>query len=152
MPKRYQDFHVQPLAGEWREGSGENLRSVRNPFTDEELVSIRLTNSDDLDKAYRAAEAAQQEWAERVPSERSAVLLRAVSIFDDRKYELIDWLIRAYGSSRLKATVEWGSARAITQEAASMPARAHGHNMASDTPCNENLVYQRPLGVVGVTS
>lgn len=152
MPKRYQDFHVQPLAGEWREGSGENLRSVRNPFTGEELVSIRLANSDDLDKAYRAAEAAQQEWAERAPSERSAVLLRAVSIFDERKDEIIDWLIRESGSTRLKAMVEWGSARAITQEAASMPARAHGYTMASDIPGKENLVYRRPIGVVGVIS
>src|SRR5690554_6576107 len=152
MPKRYQDFHVQPLAGEWREGSGENLRSVRNPFTGEELVSIRLANSDDLDKAYRAAEAAQQEWAERAPSERSAVLLRAVSIFDERKEEIIDWLIRESGSTRLKAMVEWGSARAITQEAASMPARAHGYTMASDIPGKESLVYRRPLGVVGVIS
>src|SRR5690554_5188840 len=152
MPKRYQDFHVQPLAGEWREGSGENLRSVRNPFTGEELVSIRFANSDDLDKAYRAAEAAQQEWAERAPSERSADLLRAVSIFDERKDEIIDWLIRESGSTRLKAMVEWGSARAITQEAASMPARAHGYTMASDIPGKENLVYRRPLGVVGVIS
>lgn len=152
MPKRYQDFHVQPLAGEWREGSGENLRSVLNPFTGEELVSIRLANSEDLDKAYRAAEAAQHEWAARAPSERSAVLLRAVSIFDERKDEIIDWLIRESGSTRLKAMVEWGSARAITQEAASMPARAHGYTMASDIPGKENLVYRRPLGVVGVIS
>lgn len=152
MPKRYQDFHVQPLAGEWREGSGENLRSVLNPFTGEELVSIRLANSEDLDKAYRAAEAAQHEWAARAPSERSAVLLRAVSIFDEHKEEIIDWLIRESGSTRLKAMVEWGSARAITQEAASMPARAHGYTMASDIPGKENLVYRRPLGVVGVIS
>src|SRR5690554_7880358 len=100
MPKRYQDFHVQPLAGEWREGSGENLRSVRNPFTGEELVSLRLANSDDLDKAYRAAEAGQQEWSERAPSERSAVLLRSVSIVEARQAEIIEWLMRKAGKSR----------------------------------------------------
>src|SRR5690554_7545937 len=79
-------------------------------------------------------------------------IFRAVSIFDQRKDEIIDWLIRESGSTRLKAMVEWGSARAITQEAASMPARAHGYTMASDIPGKENLVYRRPLGVVGVIS
>lgn len=33
-----------------------------------------------------------------------------------------------------------------------MPARAHGYTMASDIPGKENLVYRRPLGVVGVIS
>ena len=152
MPSRYQDFHLQPLAGEWREGSSDKLRPVLNPYSGEELVSIRLANSEDLDKAYRMAQATQQEWANRAPSERSGVLLRAVSIFDERKEEIIDWLIRESGSTRLKAMVEWGSARAITQEAASMPARAHGYTMASDIPGKESLVYRRPLGVVGVIS
>ena len=152
MADPYQDFHLQPLAGEWREGSSETTRPVMNPYSGEELVSIRLANSEDLDKAYRKAEAAQQDWANRGPSERSAVLLRAVSIFDERKEEIIDWLIRESGSTRLKAMIEWGSARAITLEAASMPARAHGYTIASDIPGKDNLVYRRPLGVVGVIS
>ena len=152
MPSRYQDFHLQPLAGEWREGSSDKLRPVLNPYSGEELVSIRLANSEDLDKAYCMAQATQQEWANRAPSERASVLLLAVSIFDERKEEIIDWLIRESGSTRLKAMVEWSSARAITQEAASMPARAHGYTMASDIPGKENLVYRRPLGVVGVIS
>ncbi|MCK7544817.1 aldehyde dehydrogenase family protein [Marinobacter bryozoorum] len=152
MADLYQDFHLQPLAGEWREGSSETTRPVMNPYSGEELVSIRLANSDDLDKAYRKAEAAQQAWANRAPSERAAVLLRAVSIFDERKEEIIDWLIRESGSTRLKAMVEWESARGITLESASMPARAHGYTMASDIPGKENLVYRRPLGVVGVIS
>lgn len=152
MPSRYQDFHLQPLAGKWREGSSDKLRPVLNPYSGEELVSIRLANSEDLDKAYCMAQATQQEWANRAPSERASVLLQAVSIFDERKEEIIDWLIRESGSTRLKAMVEWSSARAITQEAASMPARAHGYTMASDIPGKENLVYRRPLGVVGVIS
>lgn len=45
MPSRYQDFHLQPLAGEWREGSSDKLRPVLNPYSGEELVSIRLANS-----------------------------------------------------------------------------------------------------------
>lgn len=75
-----------------------------------------------------------------------------VSILDERKEEIIDWLVRESGSTRLKATIELGLARAITLEAASMPARARGAIMRSDTPGKENFVYRQPLGVVGVIS
>src|SRR5699024_4804614 len=71
---------------------------------------------------------------------------------DERKEEIIDWLIKESGSTRLKANIEWGSARGITLEAASMPARAQGFTANSDIAGKENLVYRQPLGVVGVIS
>ncbi len=152
MAAQYKDWHLQPLGGEWCEGSSETTRAVTNPHSGEELTTIRLATSEDLDIAYRKAEEAQKAWAAQGPSARAAVLYRAVSIFDERKDEIIDWLIRESGSTRLKANVEWGSVRAITLEAASMPGRAHGYTMPSDIPGKDNLVYRRPLGVVGVIS
>lgn len=123
-----------------------------NPYSGETLVTIRAATSADLDAAYQKAAKAQVGWADTPPSERTALLLRVVSIFDKRKDEIIDWLIHEAGSTRLKAMIEWGSARAITLEAASIPGRAHGATMGSDIPGKENLVYRRPLGVVGVIS
>ncbi len=152
MTESYQNFHLQLLAGEWREGSDEDSRPVVNPYSGETLVSIRSANSDDLDATYRKAAKAQPAWADTPPAERAALLQRVVSIFDARKEEIIDWLIRESGSTRLKATIEWGLARGITLEAASMPARAQGATMSSDVPGKENFVYRQPLGVVGVIS
>lgn len=152
MVDRYQDFHLQLLAGEWREGSGEASRSVTNPYSGETLATIRSATSADLDAAYRKAAEAQVEWENTPPSERAALMHRVVAIFDQRKDEIIDWLIREAGSTQLKATIEWGSARAITLEAASMPSRSCGATLGSDIPGKENLVYRRPLGVVGVIS
>ncbi len=152
MSNRYQNFHLQLLAGEWREGSGEKPRPVVDPYSGETLTSIRPATFDDLDAAYKKAAQVQQDWAETPPAERSALILRAVSIFDQRKDEIIDWLIRESGSTRLKAAIEWGSARAITLEAAHMPAKAQGAVMSSNIPGKENFVYRRPLGVVGVIS
>ncbi len=152
MSERYQDFHLQLLAGTWREGSGEESRPVVNPYSGETLTSIRSATADDLDSTYRKAAAAQVAWADTPPAERAALILRVVSIFDERKEEIIDWLIRESGSTRLKATIEWGLARAITLEAASMPTRAQGATMGSDVAGKENLVYRQPVGVVGVIS
>ncbi|TDR51101.1 aldehyde dehydrogenase (NAD+) [Halomonas ventosae] len=152
MSTAYRDFHLQPIAGEWREGGSERRAEVTNPFDGSALLDIRLADRSDLDAAFLAAEKAQAEWAATPPSERSALLQRVVEIFDARKEEIIDWLIRESGSTRLKANVEWGAARGITQEAASMPGRVHGMTLASNVPGKENRVYRKPLGVVGVIS
>lgn len=152
MSHTYNDFHLQPLAGEWRDGSGDESRPVTNPFTGETLVSIRSATAEDLDAAYQSAARAQVEWAQTTPEERASIMLKAVDIFDARKDEIIDWLIREAGSTRLKANIEWGSARGITLEAASMPTRAHGTTMASNIPGKANFVFRKPLGVVGVIS
>lgn len=152
MIQIYQDFHLQLLAGKWREGSGKESQPVVNPYSGETLLSIRSATTDDLDATYLKAAAAQLAWADTAPAERSALMLRVVSIFDERKEEIIDWLIRESGSTRLKAMIEWGNARAITLEAASMPTRAQGAILSSDIPGKENFVYRKPLGVLGVIS
>ena len=152
MSNRYTEFDRQFIAGEWCQGSSQRTAQVSNPFDGSILLSIGMADKEDLDRAFNAAEKAQADWAARGPSERSAVLKRAVEIFDERQEEIIDWLIRESGSTRLKAGIEWGSARGITQEAASMPFRVHGTTQPSDIPGKENRVYREPVGVVGVIS
>ena len=94
----------------------------------------------------------QPQWAALGPSQRAAVLHQAVAIFDRRQEEIVDWIIRESGSTRIKALAEWGAARAITLEAASFPARVHGRIVESDVPGKESRVYRSALGVVGVIS
>lgn len=67
------------------------------------MAEIAQASLDDLDRAFGAAKAAQTEWARVLPSERAAVFLRAVSILDARKEEIIGWIIRESGSTRIKA-------------------------------------------------
>ncbi len=83
------------------------------------------------------------------PGQRFAILHRAVQIFDERREEIIGWIIRESGSTRIKAQIEWGAARSITLESASFPARVHGRILPSNVPGKENRVYREPLGVVG---
>jgi aldehyde dehydrogenase (NAD+) len=148
----YQEMQLLPIAGEWRKGSSGNLLKVTDPFTGETLLEIVQADRDDLDQAYIAAEQAQAAWASMGPGQRSAILLRAVQIFDERREEIVDWIIRESGSTRIKAQIEWGAARGITQESASFPARVHGRILPSNVPGKENRVYREPLGVVGVIS
>lgn len=148
----YRNLELQSIAGQWRNGSAGRMLDVVDPFSDERLLSIAMADGDDLDQAYRAAQQAQIAWAATAPAERGDILLRAVDILDDRKDEIIGWLIREAGSTRIKAEIEWRSTRAITLESASLPGRVHGRILPSDVPGKESRVYRTPLRVIGVIS
>lgn len=148
----YQNLQLQPLAGQWRDGSSGRQLDVIDPFTQASLLKIALADRNDLDAAYRKAREAQAGWSAAAPAARAQVMLDAVKIFDERREEIIDWIIRESGSTRIKAQIEWGAARAITLESASLPNRVHGRIVSSNIPGKESRVYRGPLGVIGVIS
>lgn len=151
-PAAYENLGLQSIAGQWRTGSAGRSMEVTNPFNNEKLLTIELATRDDLDQAYQAARAAQEEWAKTGPAQRAAIMIKAVEIFDQRREEIVNWIIQESGSTRIKAEIEWGAARAITLESASLPSRVHGRIMASNVPGKESRVYREPLGVIGVIS
>lgn len=148
----YNDFHLQYIAGSWQQGKDDSVNTNTNPFNGDTLVEIQQATKDQLDEAYKAANAAQKEWAQKTPAERASLMYNVVNVLDQRQDEIVDWLIKESGSTRIKAMVEFGSARAITLEAASFPNRVHGEIRASNTPGKENFVYREPIGVVAVIS
>lgn len=142
----------QFVGGVWREGRSEKTLTLSNPYTQQALGEIRQASAADVDDAYRAAAEAQKSWAATTPSVRQAVMIRAAQIMDERREEIIDWLVKESGSTILKANIEVSSAQAITMESASFPARSHGRIHESNIPGKENYVYRGALGVVGVIS
>lgn len=148
----YPPFTKQFVAGIWRDGQDSNVLQVSDPFDGASLTQMVMADDRDLDEAYSAAAQAQKAWAQVGPGERAALMHRVVQVFDKRREEIIDWIIRESGSTRIKAQIEWGAARNITLESASFPARVHGRILPSNIPGKENRVYREPLGVVGVIS
>ena len=148
---RYTDLGLQPLAGEWRHGRAGRRLKVSNPFDGSLLLEIEQADRDDLDAAYAKAAEVQPAWAALAPR-HARRCCKAVEVFDRRHEEIVDWIIRESGSTRLKAEIEWGAARAITLESASFPARVHGRIVESDVPGKESRVYRSAIGVVGVIS
>ena len=148
----YKDFNLQYIAGEWQEGQDDSVNTDTNPYSGETLVAIKQATKDQLNQAFAAAKKAQVEWAQKAPAERAQVLYNVVNIFDQRQDEIINWLVKESGSTQVKAMVEWGSARAITLEAASFPSRVHGEIRPSNIPGKENFIYREPIGVIAVIS
>lgn len=148
----YADFHNQFINGAWRSGRSARTLTDTNPYNSETLTEIRLASTDDVDAAYQSAVEAQAAWANSLPDERAQLLHRVVSILDQRAEEIISWIIRESGSTRLKAMIELGAARACVQESASFPTRVEGRILAAGIPHQESRVYRAPLGVIGVIS
>jgi acyl-CoA reductase-like NAD-dependent aldehyde dehydrogenase len=147
----YSGFEQQFIGGRWCTARGKALRD-RNPYNGEVLVEIPQASADDLDFAYTAAAKAQPAWADALPGQRAAVMRRAAAIMEHRREEIVSWLIRESGSTRIKATLEWSAVHAVMLEAASAPYRVEGRILPGDVPGKECRVYRRPVGVVGVIS
>ncbi|WP_426137444.1 aldehyde dehydrogenase family protein [Psychrobacter sp. TWR1-1-1] len=148
----YNDFHLQYIAGEWQSGQDDSVNTNTNPYNGDTLVKIQQATEAQLNEAYQAASAAQKEWAQQTPATRAGVLYKVVEILDQRQDEIVDWLIKESGSTRVKAMVEFAATRGITLEAATFPSRVHGEIRPSNTPGKENFVYREPIGVVAVIS
>lgn len=148
----YSGFDLSPIGGRWRPGSGHDRTKDRNPYTGEILLEIAHADLRDLNDAYAAAQKAQPDWAAALPSQRAKVMLGAAAVMERRRDEIIAWLIRESGSTRLKASIEWMSVHAVMMQAASAPYLVQGRILPSDVPGKECRVYRRPVGVVGVIS
>jgi aldehyde dehydrogenase (NAD+) len=139
-------------AGSWRDGrTGQSMPDL-DPYKGQPILKIVLASREDLDEAFQSAAKTQRDWAAAMPAERAGVLRRAAAIMEERHAEIVSWLVRESGSTRIKAEMEQQAVLAMTLEAASFPHRVAGRILPIDVPGKESRVYRQPLGVVGVIS
>jgi aldehyde dehydrogenase (NAD+) len=148
-PYRFEDLCI---AGKWRSGQAATRLEIDDPFNGERLAEFADASVDDIDEAFRGASAAQREWADTLPVMRADIMRRAAQLMEARREEIVRWLIRESGSTRLKAEMEWGTVRSIVLECSTLPSRVQGRILAGDFPGKENRVYRKPVGVVTVIS
>jgi aldehyde dehydrogenase (NAD+) len=151
-PQPYAGFDRMPVGGEWRQGKMNRVLQDFDPYTGQMIIEIPQCDRSDLDAAYAAAAEAQIAWAHALPTTRANVLRRASEVLEARRDEVISWLIRESGSTRLKATLEYESTHAVMVWAASAPYLVEGRELPTDIPAKEGYARRRPVGVVGVIS
>lgn len=149
---RYSGFDQLPINGKWRHGKGAEVLRDFNPYSGEIIVEIPHASRDDMDEAYRGAAKAQTGWAAALPGERAAVMRRAAQVMEARHEEIVTWLIQEAGSTRIKASMEWGTVHAVLLEGATLPYLVEGRILPADIPGKESRMYRKPVGVVGVIS
>lgn len=83
--QRLQNF----INGEYRTPHSERYSEIINPATGRSYIEAPLSNSEDVDDAVRAAEAAFPAWRLTTPAERSLLLFRIADALEERADELI---------------------------------------------------------------
>ncbi|MEU1279365.1 aldehyde dehydrogenase family protein [Streptomyces sp. NPDC005805] len=148
----FTELALQYIDGEWKPGSGSWDIIDFNPYDGEKLASIAVATADEVDQAYRAAERAQQAWAETNPYARRGVFEKALRIVEDREEEIAEAIVAELGGTRLKAAFELHLAKEFLREAVHLALRPEGRIIPSPVDGKENRVYRVPVGVVGVIS
>jgi len=148
----YQISGNQFIRGGWQGGRSQRRLTDTDPFTGQTLLEMGLASVADLNEAYESAKSAQPEWASLPATTRSSLFETLAGLVESRSEEILSWLIRESGSTRLKANVEWQSTLNLIRSCASMPLQVEGRILTSYKPGEQSFVFREPLGVVGVIS
>ncbi|WP_328378089.1 aldehyde dehydrogenase family protein [Streptomyces sp. NBC_00440] len=148
----FSELALQYIDGEWKPGSGSWDIIDFNPYDGAKLASVTVATAAEVDQAYRAAERAQQTWAETNPYTRRTVFERTLRIIEEREDEIADAIVTELGGTRLKAAFELHLTKEFLREAVHLALRPEGRILASPVDGKENRVYRVPVGVVGVIS
>lgn len=148
----FNELARQYIDGEWLTGGGSWDIIDFNPYNGEKLGAITVATAAEVDRAYRAAERAQREWATTNPYERRAVLDRAVRIIGERTEAIVGAIIDELGGTRLKAEYEVRISQEFLREASRQALRPVGKLLPSAVDGKENRLYRLPVGVIGVIS
>ncbi|MFV0435822.1 MAG: aldehyde dehydrogenase family protein [Desulfopila sp.] len=138
------------INGQWRYGRGSTLLENHDPYTGQLLYSYHGASIDDLNDAFRAAEAAQPGWAALLPNEKQNYLTRLYDAIAFYKEDIFELLTHEAGSIRAKAEFEYHTCLEFVREAMSYPHMLEGRILPSTTPGKDNYIFKEPKGVIAV--
>ncbi|MFB6269195.1 MAG: aldehyde dehydrogenase family protein [Halobacterium sp.] len=144
------DWNEQYIDGEWVGAQDGDTFEVEDPSTREVLTEVPASTEADVDAAYEAAAAAQEEWAAQPPAAREEILQNVVHGLEEREGEIVELLGQEAGGSRIMGGTSVHLAVDQAAEAATMPRRSKGEHAQSNIPGKENIVEREPQGVVTV--
>lgn len=140
------------VAGQWRDGDGDELVDV-NPARPRETVAVgRLAQDHDLDQAVAAAHDAFPRWAATPHHVRGAILDRAAGILEAHAGQWGEELSWEEGKPRAEGIGEVRRAAEIFRYYAGEASRPVGEVFASPRPGEQIQVIHRPVGVVAVVT
>ncbi|MFF2039318.1 aldehyde dehydrogenase family protein [Kitasatospora sp. NPDC058170] len=148
----FSELALQYIDGEWLNGSGSWDIVDVDPYTGDKLATITVATVEEVDRAYRAAERAQKEWAATSPYARRLVFERALRIIEEREGEITGAIMAELGGTALKAGFELALTKDMLRESMALALRAEGRLLPSPVEGKENRLYRLPVGVVGVIS
>ena len=122
--------------------------TVLNPATEQPVITVPGTSSEETDAAIARAEAAQRQWREVAPGDRARLLRAFAARVDAQGEELAQLEVANSGHPVGAARWEAGQVRDVLQYYAAAPERLTGKQIP--VPGGLDVTFAEPLGVVGL--
>ena len=148
----YQGLNQQFIGGHWTTGTSTKTITNSNPYQQTVIFEMQAASVVDVDSAYSAAQKAFDEQVIKSAEVRKQVITKLQQVIQQRREEIVQWLIDESGSTRLKANIEVDAALGIIQEAAQFPDQMTTTPLESKDPQVRSFVLRKPLGVIAVIS
>lgn len=139
------------IDGDWRDVDGGTI-PVENPATREVFADVPAASADDVDAAYEAAEAAQDEWAALPMEERLEYVERMRDLLQENFQQGIELLATEAGSTQAKATAEMGISLSDFETALDFEPPEPDERDSVFVSDKTHHIVQEPVGVVGIIS
>ncbi len=136
------------IAGNAVPAWGEATFDRRDPATDVVATRASAASVEDAVRAANAAAAAFPEWSSTTPAARSAILLKAAQILDQRKADFIAAMAEEIGASEVWARFNCTLACDILTDAAGMADQLTETDIPARRKGVKALAVRQPAGVV----
>ncbi len=138
------------IAGKKVEASGD-LLDVHSPIDGSLLTQVKLSNTEDLDKAVKAAREAFAGWSAMPIKERVQVFFRYKALIEKHMDELVELVHEENGKTIDESKAEVAKSAELTEFACSMPQLIAGEilEVSKGVECR---VERHPVGVVASIS
>lgn len=146
------DWNRLFIDGEWVSSDSSEEIPVEDPSTRKEIARVPAGTEADVDAAYEAAAAAQNDWQDTLPAEREQIARNFAQLLEEYKDEIKELLASEAGGSQIMGETSVNITTDQALEAATLPRRMKGEQATSNIPGKENLVRRVPEGVVTVIS
>jgi aldehyde dehydrogenase (NAD+) len=130
--------------GAWSAPSSDRAIDVINPATERPIGRVPAADAVDVDRAVRAARAAQPHWEATRPAQRAAALRRLAAELEARREELADLLV-------LEGGIPWSLAHTHQTTFPIAALRSYAdliERRSLEDEIGHSLVVQEPVGVV----
>jgi acyl-CoA reductase-like NAD-dependent aldehyde dehydrogenase len=141
------------IGGEWVPSDGGRLAEVRSPATGEAVGEIPVATPTDVDRAVRAARAAQPDVGGLTVYERATMLERVAALIDERREEIAWDLAQEQGKPyQAEALIEVAVAADMWRDAAGIIRYLEGEVLPSTERDRRIVTVREPRGVYAVVS
>jgi malonate-semialdehyde dehydrogenase (acetylating)/methylmalonate-semialdehyde dehydrogenase len=136
------------IGGRWVPAASAETLPVTNPATGQTIASVPLSNSDDVDRAARAAQDAFGAWRHVPPLERSRYMFTLRDLMVRHQDELARLVTTEHGKTLADALGSVQRAIENVEVAAGMPSLMMGYGLVNGAGAGiDEEAVRRPLGV-----